>query len=207
MYSGIIQSKSRILEVTEKPGLLSIVLELSPELREGLEIGASVSVNGVCLTVAKLFDHAAGFDIMQQTLDCTTLGTLRQGHQVNTERSLKYGQEIGGHQLSGHVDTQATIVSMERPENNFVITFRVDQKFQRFIFERGYIALNGASLTLAKVDKAKNEFTVYLIPETLRLTTFSESKVGDKVNVEIDRQTQVIVETVERVLEERGKAA
>jgi riboflavin synthase len=143
------------------------------------------------------------FDAMQETLCRTTLGVLQVGDGVNAERSARDGAEIGGHPISGHVDDLAEVVSVETPENNHVITFRVQPQWTKYIFPKGYLALNGTSLTVAAVDRDSSTFTVWFIPETLRLTTFGRKVVGDKVNFEIERNTQVIVDTVRGFLEER----
>jgi len=123
---------------------------------------------------------------------------------VNVERSAKMGDEIGGHPMSGHVSTMAQITNMDDQENNRVITFRVEPVWMRFIFSKGFIGLDGASLTVVDADKQLGTFKVWFIPETLKLTRFGTKQVGDWVNVEIDPQTQVIVETVERVLSEKS---
>jgi riboflavin synthase len=139
---------------------------------------------------------------MQESLDRSTLGNLRVGAKVNFERSLKFGQEIGGHLLSGHIDFSAQITKVDTPPNNHQITFAAPADWMRYIFPKGYVALNGASLTVARCDKGAGTFEVCLIPETLRLTTFGSLRAGDRVNVEIDRQTQVIVDTVTAYLKD-----
>jgi len=126
---------------------------------------------------------------------------LKVGDNVNIERAAKFGDEIGGHLLSGHIHCQAQITNIETPPNNVIISMEIDPHWQKYLFSKGYIGLNGASLTLGYVEQ--NHFKVFLIPETLRLTTFGQSTIGDWVNVEIDTQTQIIVETLENVLEQR----
>jgi riboflavin synthase len=137
---------------------------------------------------------------MEETLRKTTIGTLKEDDNVNIERSARMGDEIGGHVMSGHVSTMAEIVHVEETENNKAITFKVDPEWMRFIFSKGFISLDGASLTVVDADKTNGTFQVWFIPETLRLTRFGEKGIGDFVNVEIDPQTQVIVETVESIL-------
>jgi riboflavin synthase len=122
---------------------------------------------------------------------------------VNIERAAKDGAEIGGHPLSGHIDCVCEIAEIQRPENNCVMTFQVPRAFVGYIFTKGYIGLNGTSLTVSNVDKKSATFQVWFIPETLRVTTFGEKKKGDKINLEIERGTQVIVDTVREFLEER----
>ena len=163
-------------------------------------MGASVSVDGVCLTVTALDGgNAASFDVMQQTLSVTTLGALALGGSINVERAAKDGAEIGGHPLSGHIDFRAQVVDLRRPENNHVLRLAVPPPWMRYVFAKGYIAVNGASLTVAEAQRETGGagwFEVWLIPETLRMTTFGDLRVGSAVNVEIERSTQVMVDTV-----------
>ncbi|PTX95497.1 riboflavin synthase subunit alpha [Opitutus sp. ER46] len=196
MFTGIVTGVFPIASLTRKPGLASFAVELDARHLEGLAIGASVSLNGVCMTVTKLEGTRAHFDAAAETLKRTTLGQLEVGSRINVERSAKTGVEIGGHPTSGHVDGMLEIVALERPENNCVLTFQIPPDYTRYVFNKGFISLNGCSLTVCDLDKATGRFRVYLIPETLRLTTFGEAKVGDRVNFEIDRQTQVIVDTI-----------
>ena len=200
MYTGIVQGSFALQAVEKKPGLHSFAIVLPEPLLEGLEIGASVGLDGVCLTVTKIEKDCVSFDVMQQTLNVTTLGSLESGDNVNIERSAKQGVEIGGHILSGHIDTRAEIVKIEEPENNRFVTYAVAPELMRYIFEKGFIAVNGCSLTVASVNRNDSTFTVCFIPETLRVTTHGEKSAGDFVNIEIDRQTQTIVDTVERFL-------
>jgi len=141
--------------------------------------------------------------VMQQTLNLTTLAASRRGGQLNVERAAKDGAEIGGHPLSGHVDFKATIASIRTPENNRVLRIAVPPQWMKYIFAKGYIAINGASLTVAEANKDEHWFEVWLIPETLRMTTFGDKEVGAELNIEIERQTQVIVDTVRAAVEER----
>ncbi len=209
MFTGIVQGVARVSSVQEQPGLRRLVLQGPPGLAVGLQVGASVAVDGTCLTVTAVDGDAMCFDAMQQTLALTTLGALHEGARVNVERSFVVGAEVGGHILSGHVDVQARLAELRTPQNNRVLRFELPAPWMRYVFAKGFIALNGASLTVAEAQRAADGsgwFEVWLIPETLRLTTFGDKQVGDHVNVEIDRQTQVIVDTVERVLAERGLA-
>lgn len=201
MFTGIITGKFPIISLEDKPGLRQFDVELSPELVEGVKLGASVCVDGVCLTVARIDSNTIGFDAMEETLRKTTIGSLKHGDTVNIERSARMGDEIGGHVMSGHVSTMAEIIDVEEPENNKVMTFKVAPEWMRYIFSKGFIGLDGASLTVVDADKQKGTFQIWFIPETLRLTKFGEKGVGDFVNVEIDSGTQTIVETVERVVE------
>ncbi len=203
MFTGIVQGVATIQKIEDKTGLRTLQLAFPPGFDQGLAIGASVATDGVCLTVTKLLENAAEFDVMQQSLSITTLGSYGEQMRVNVERAAKEGAEIGGHPLSGHVDCVATISQIRRSENNVVLRFAVPNIWMPYIFAKGYIAINGASLTIAEAQREENWFEVWLIPETLRMTVFGQKQVGDTVNLEIERQTQIIVDTVRDILNEK----
>ncbi|MBV8605335.1 MAG: riboflavin synthase subunit alpha [Pelomonas sp.] len=204
MFTGIVQGVARIAAIADRPGLRTFTIEFPAGFGAGLEIGASVSCDGVCLTVTALHGaDRADFDVMQQTLSLTTLAACVAGDSLNVERAARDGAEIGGHPLSGHVDFKASVASIRRPENNHVLRIAVPPQWLRYVFAKGYIAINGASLTVADANKAEGWFEVWLIPETLRMTTFGAKAVGAELNIEIERQTQVIVDTVRAAVEER----
>ena len=204
MFTGIVQAVATVSAVIDRPGLRSFALAFPRGFCDGLEIGASVAVDGVCLTVTeRVGEDAASFDVMQQSLNLTTLGTLAQGSRINVERAARDGAEIGGHPLSGHVDFQATIAQVRTPENNHVLRIAVPPQWMRYVFPKGYIAVNGASLTVAEADRAAGWFEVWLIPETLRMTTFADKGAGAALNIEIERGTQVMVDTVREAVDER----
>jgi riboflavin synthase len=202
MFTGIVQGKYQLAKVDKLEGLHKLFVDFPVDLKEELAMGASVAMDGVCLTVASIEDARVGFDVMQESLSLTTLGTKDTGSWVNLERSAKAGAEIGGHPMSGHVDTKAKVIEISAPENNYVIRFSMDPKWMRYVFSKGFLSINGCSLTVVNADKQKGEFEVWLIPETLRLTTFGELSVGDLVNIEIERQTQVIVDTISDLLKD-----
>jgi riboflavin synthase len=201
MFTGIVTGTFPVVTLTRKPGLASFAVALDQKHAADLQIGASMSLDGVCMTVTKVEATRAYFDAAAETLARTTLGQLREGTRLNVERSAKAGAEVGGHMVSGHVDGMADIVAIERPENNCVITFQIPKEYARYVFNKGFVAVNGCSLTVCDLDKASGRFRVFLIPETLLLTTFDTVKPGDHVNFEIDRQTQVIVDTIYAALE------
>ena len=209
MFTGIVQAVARVAAIHERPGLRSLRLALPSEFASGLEIGASVACDGVCLTVTALHRDSdpgmteADFDVMQQSLALTTLGSLAVGSRLNVERAARDGAEIGGHPLSGHVDALGTVLALREPENNRVLRIGVPATHRRYLFAKGYIAVNGASLTMAEVDRREGWFEVWLIPETLRMTTFIEKGLGSGLNLEIERGTQVVVDTVRDALDER----
>lgn len=207
MFTGIVQGVAQVAQLQDRPGLRSFTLQFPPGFCAGLGVGASVSVDGVCLTVTGLpaADQAA-FDVMQQSLALTTLGTLQPGSAINVERAAKDGAEIGGHPLSGHVDFTARVAAVRTPENNYVLRIAVPAPWMRYVFAKGYIAVNGASLTVAEARREADGsgwFEVWLIPETLRMTTFGAKAEGAALNIEIERATQVFVDTVRDAIDER----
>ncbi|AXS82368.1 MULTISPECIES: riboflavin synthase subunit alpha [Marinobacter] len=197
MFTGIVQGVATIEEVTAEPGLSTYIVRFPEDKLDGVSIGASVAINGTCLTVTRHEGSALCFDAMQETLKLTTLGHLKAGDPVNFERAARIGDEIGGHLLSGHIHTTAKIVEILRPENNVTLWFEVPDEWARYLFPKGYIAINGASLTIG--EARGNRFSVHLIPETLRATTFASVQEGQQVNIEIDSQTQTIVDTLARL--------
>jgi len=206
MFTGIVQGVADVKQLTDRSGLRSFRLAFAPRFAAGLAVGASVAVDGVCLTVTALQgEEAADFDVMQQSLALTALGALTVGSRVNVERAAKDGAEVGGHALSGHVDFTARLADVRRPDNNHVLRLAVPAPWMRYIFAKGYIAVNGASLTVAEAEREPGGagwFEVWLIPETLRMTTFADKLVGDAVNIEIERSTQVMVDTLRDALAE-----
>ena len=203
MFTGIIQGMGSIASINDHDKLRTFVLKFPEGFCDGLEIGASVSIDGVCLTVTTLLTPTrASFDVMLQSLNITTLGDYAVGQNVNIERAAKDGAEIGGHPLSGHVDCVAVVDRVTVNEGNKVVRFSVPPQFMRYIFGKGYIAVNGTSLTVSDANRAENWFEVWLIPETRRVTVFEEKKEGDRLNIEIERGTQVVVDTVRDTVHE-----
>jgi len=168
---------------------------------EGVQIGASVAINGTCLTVVQAEGDLVWFDVIAETLRRTNLGTLGKDSIVNYERAARIGDEIGGHNVSGHVCTTASITSVVEGDSNRKVVMRVrdSDEWMKYILAKGFIAVDGCSLTIGEVDN--DTFSVYLIPETIRVTVFQEKGEGDDVNIEIDAQTQAIVDTVERYMQ------
>jgi riboflavin synthase len=207
MFTGIVQGVATVEQAVDRPGLRSFRLRFPEGFAQGLAVGASVACDGTCLTVTALHgSDAADFDVMQQSLALTTLGAFRVGSRINVERAAKDGAEIGGHPLSGHVDCLARVAELRRPENNHVLRIALPAPWMRYVFAKGYIAVNGASLTVAEARRERDGsgwFEVWLIPETLRMTTFGDKAVGDALNIEIERSTQVFVDTVRDAIDER----
>ena len=203
MFTGIVQGIAPIHSVIEKTNFKTHVIKMPQELLTDLEIGASVAHNGVCLTVTKIDKDLVSFDLMTETLRVTNLGSLREGDYVNIERAMRMGTEIGGHILSGHIYCTAKVAQIIPSENNLQIRFELPQTdVMKYILHKGFIAVDGISLTVGEVKG--RQFSVNLIPETLQRTLIGQRRVGDLVNIEIDPQTQAIVDTVERYLKGRN---
>ena len=194
MFTGIVQGTGRVESV--QSGEIMTVSVTLPSAK-GLEIGGSVSIDGVCLTATNVGDHVT-FDIIPETLQRTTLGDLAPGSNVNVERALKFGDELGGHLLSGHIMDTAEIVQVQNQDYKIQCPCEMSE----FIQEKGYIAVDGISLTIGETD-GNGVFDVHIIPETLRLTTLGSKGVGDRVNIEIDAMTQAVVETTKRMMTNR----
>lgn len=201
MFTGIVQGTAQVVSIEKKENFQTHVIALSETMREGLAIGASVAHNGCCLTVTHIDGANISFDLMQATLRLTNLGELNEGDQVNIERAAKFGDEIGGHSMSGHISAVAKIVEIIDTPNNRTIWFELPEEWLKYVLAKGYIGLDGCSLTIGEVKDSR--FSVHLIPETMQRTLFGRRQVGDCINVEFDPQTQAIVDTVERVLASR----
>ncbi|HTK97781.1 MAG TPA: riboflavin synthase subunit alpha [Pseudomonadales bacterium] len=199
MFTGIVQGLCRVATITDEPGLRRLQVQLGG-LAEGLQTGASVAVNGTCLTATFIENGRVGFDVIRESVDRSNLGKLAVGDRVNVERSLKFGDEIGGHVLSGHVADVVTVAQIDTGPRERTIWFDVPRQWLAFLFHKGFVALDGASLTIAAIDRERGRISVSLIPETIERTTLGRVVVGDRVNLEIDVQTQTIVSTVERLL-------
>ncbi len=202
MFTGIVQGTAEVLEIIEKSNFRSHVIGLPESLRVGLEPGASVAHNGCCLTVTNIDGERVSFDLMAETLRLTNLGALKVGDRVNVERAARFGDEIGGHAMSGHILCTAEVSEVRESENNRQVWFRLPREWMKYVFTKGYIGIDGISLTIGEVRE--DSFCVNLIPETLARTNIGTRVVGDRINIEIDPQTQAIVDTVERVMAERG---
>ncbi len=199
MFTGIVQAQCEVVSVSTDDGVARFVIDMGP-LAEGLQLGASVANNGTCLTASHIEGSLVSFDVIGETLDMTNLGAVKAGDRINIERSLKFGDELGGHILSGHVSGTVTVAEIVHDGGNRTVWFDVDPVHMPFLLWKGFVALDGASLTISRLDRPTNRIAVSLIPETLERTTFGSLEVGDRVNIEVDTQTQSIVETVRNVL-------
>jgi riboflavin synthase len=200
MFTGIVKGVAEVTEVTRLDGLHRLALAFPTGTLSGLETGASIAIAGTCLTVVAFHGDRAQFDVIDETLQRTTLGALANGDRANFERAAAFGDEIGGHLLSGHIMETAEILQIERTVHNVAVTLRVGPRVAPYILEKGYVGLDGCSLTIGLVDDDARTFNVHLIPETLRLTTLGEREVGSRLNLEVDALTQAAVDTARRVL-------
>jgi riboflavin synthase len=206
MFTGITRGTFPVTHVVRAPDLVRFSIDLGPEQSKGLEIGASVSVDGVCQTVTALNGTQATFEAIAETLRVTTLDALAVGQRVAIERSARVGDEIGGHDVSGHVRGTGVLLDVHVDGARHDLRIGVPAAWMKYVLSKGFIALDGSSLTIGAtgVDGEQGFFEVHLIPETLRLTNFSHKRAGDRVNVELDPRTVAIVETVERVLAQKA---
>jgi riboflavin synthase len=203
MYSGITRGCFPVVEFRASAGAAHFVVELSDELARDVSIGASIAIDGVCLTATHIQGSRISFDAVAETLSRSTLDELRVGRKVSVERSVRVGDELGGHDVFGHVIGTGKVLSRTQRGAELALTIGVPAAWMKYILHKGFIALDGSSLTVGDVY-SDGRFEVHLIPETQRVTGFSHKQVGDRVNVELDPRTVAIVDTVERVLAERG---
>lgn len=199
MFTGIVQGIRKISAVEDIEGGRRLRIQLE-DLAEKLQQGASVAVNGVCLTAIKIEVGSAEFDIIQESLDRSNLGALVIGDSVDIERACYFGDEVGGHQVTGHIDCTGKIDEIRKTPNNRDVVVYCEEEWGRYLIPKGWIAIDGVSLTV--VDVGNNWFSISLIPETLEQTVLGKKTKGDIVNLEFDHTTKVIVRTVERMLPE-----
>jgi riboflavin synthase len=183
MFTGIIEEigKVKAIQKGEKSSVLTIAAET---VLENTIIGDSISVNGVCLTVTALTSNAFQMDVMAETLDRSNLGQLTVGQKINLERALNLEKRLGGHIVSGHIDGIGTIQDFRQDDNAVWVTVTTSPDLLRYIIEKGSIAIDGISLTVAKVDD--QSFAVAIIPHTAEETILLKKAVGDTVNLECD---------------------
>ena len=183
MFTGIIEEVGVVKRI--RMGAQSAVITIQAEkVMEDIHVGDSIATNGVCLTVTSFDKNSYSVDVMHETLRRTNLGTLKSGSRVNLERAMAADGRFGGHIVAGHVDDPGTITSMEKDDNAIWITIRTTPAVLKYIVEKGSIAIDGISLTVARVDD--KSFAVSVIPHTGANTTLLEKKPGDTVNLETD---------------------
>jgi riboflavin synthase len=196
MFTGIVEELGEIEGIESAPD--SVVLSVrGPLVTQDAVHGASIAVNGVCLTVVDVKDEVFTADVMRETLDKSSLGALEPGSRVNLERPVRLSDRLGGHLVQGHVDGVGTIISREPGERWDVVTFALPAHLSRYLVDKGSVTIDGISLTV--VEAGEDRFSVALIPTTLALTTLGHKKPGDPVNLEVD----VIAKYVERMFGDR----
>lgn len=194
MFTGIILGLGRVASVQQRGGDLELGIEANGLDVARIAIGDSVSVQGVCLTVTRKQDTGFFADVSRETMAKTTLGNLRVGARVNLEPSLRAGDALGGHLVSGHVDAVAKLCRIEQDARSWRMEFELPAALTRFVASKGSICVNGVSLTVNRVDG--RIFDVNIIPHTHEVTTLGELQLGDEVNIEID----VVARYLERLM-------
>ena len=184
MFTGIILAKGRITSLLERGGDLELGVDAAGLDVARIAIGDSICVQGVCLTVTRKQEACFFADVSRETMAKTTLGRLKIGSNVNLEPSLRAGDPLGGHLVSGHVDAAGSLKRIDQDARSWRLEFELPPSLMRFVAAKGSICLNGVSLTVNKVEGAR--FDVNIIPHTHAVTTLGELRVGDEVNVEID---------------------
>lgn len=203
MFSGIVQSLGTIVSTEETSEIVTLEVQASEDFTKGLKVGDSVAIDGVCLTLTKSESDRMFFDAVPETLSKTIIKSYKKEAKVNLESSLRFNDSVGGHIVSGHIHTTGHInqVEIHGDAKDIVIDAGVD--WGKFLFEKGYIGINGCSITLGEITEGR--FIVHLIPETLRATNLDNLVYGDQVNLEFDQNTITIVETTERILRDQAK--
>lgn len=208
MYTGIVQGLEKIIAIRQGDNFRTLVIANDNGFFDDIFPGASVAINGTCLTVTAV-DKAANttaLDVSALTDAVTTLQYLQPGDEVNVERSTKAGLENGGHCIYGHVEGMATVTSLLRTGETLHLDIQIPDGNINYFFLKGFISLHGCSLTVNRVDRASNEISVDLIPETLRRTTLNKVRPGDKLNYEVDQVTRTLVDTLKGIWQADGWA-
>ena len=201
MFSGIVQETGKVKEFLKQKDIYNLSIDCSSILVSNLQKGASIAVNGVCLTVKDTNPEILRFDLVEETIERTNFLDIKAGDNVNLERSLKMGDELGGHLVSGHIHGVSKVMSLKVKDHSWDVEFSVEAFMKDYIFHKGYVAINGCSLTVGEVTK--ESFIIHLIPETLSITNLFQLKEGNAVNVELDQNTVVIADTVKKFLNDK----
>ena len=198
MFSGIVSGIGSVKSIKHKNDIISIEVKAPKNFSKKLKKGASVSVDGVCLTAINIDSDTIKFDVIEETLSRTTIGNFVKGQKVNLERSMTASSEIGGHLISGHIHCVSEIISINEKKSSKDMKISIPKGMDKYILEKGYIGVNGCSLTVGKVFKTN--FNIHLIPETLKVTNLDLLKEKSLVNIELDQNTVTIVDSVEKIL-------
>ena len=201
MFTGIVSGQGIIHKIKNNVDYASITIKAPAGFSKNLKRGASVAVNGVCLTAKKGATDLLEFDVITETLEKTNFKLLSKGNKVNLERSMKADTEIGGHLVSGHIHGVGIIKSINDRGQTKDLRIQPPASLMEYLFYKGYVGLYGCSLTIGKVFKSS--FNIHLIPETIKVTNFQKMKKGDLINIEIDQTTINTVETIKKIMLER----
>ena len=199
MFSGIVQEAGKVIGFVKEKDIYNLSIECSSEFVSDLKKGASISVDGVCLTVKDENPEILRFDLVEETIKRTNFKNIKTGDNVNLERSLKVGDEIGGHPVSGHIHGISKVISIDKRDQSWDVKFSVESFMHDYMLHKGYVAINGCSLTVG--DVSNESFMIHLIPETLSITNLFQLKQGSVVNIELDQNTIIIADTVKKYLD------
>jgi riboflavin synthase len=189
MFTGIITHVGALIDLQESEQDLRVSFTVESNFLADCVVGDSISVSGACLTVVEIGNDQFSADVSGETLDKTTLGGWQKGRKVNLEKSLQLSSRLGGHMVSGHVDTKALLVSRTHEGGSQKLEFEVAAKFAKYIATKGSVCLDGISLTVNEIDtgsEMRNRFCVNVVPHTLQVTTLGKLKIGEAVNLEVD---------------------
>ena len=195
MFTGIVAALGKVIQIENGANSSKLTIESKDFFRD-IKLGDSISINGCCLTAVSNTADKFTVDVMKQTLAVTNIGNLNVGDEVNLEKAMLASDRLGGHIVQGHVDALATVLEINDGSDWYELIFEVPQNYLKYVQAQGSITLNGVSLTVAKLDDAKAQISVWLIPETLKRTNLGKLKVNDQVNLEVD----VLAKYVERIM-------
>ena len=199
MFSGIVQETGKVIGFVKEKDIFNLSIECSSEFISDLKKGASISVDGVCLTVKDENPEILRFDLVEETIKRTNFQNIKTGDNVNLERSLKMGDEIGGHPVSGHIHGISKVISIDKRDQSWDVKFSVEPFMHDYMLHKGYVAINGCSLTVGEVSN--ESFMIHLIPETLSITNLFQLEQDSVVNIELDQNTIIIADTVKKYLD------
>ena len=199
MFSGIVQETGKVIGFVKEKDIYNLSIECSSEFISDLKKGASISVDGVCLTVKDENPEILRFDLVEETIKRTNFQNIKTGDNVNLERSLKMGDEIGGHPVSGHIHGISKVISIDKRDQSWDVKFSVEPFMHDYMLHKGYVAINGCSLTVGEVSN--ESFMIHLIPETLSITNLFQLEQNSIVNIELDQNTIIIADTVKKYLD------
>ncbi|WP_425619722.1 riboflavin synthase subunit alpha [Buchnera aphidicola] len=204
MFTGIVHGIATIIFIEKKKNIYTFTIKIPSCLSKNLKLGDSIACNGCCLTIREINNSYFICDVIKETLKTTNLGLLSVHDHINIERSVKLGDDISGHIISGHIMTTAKISNIFNVDNNYIIWLELTkQKFMKYLFYKGFICIDGISLTVSNITQ--NEFCVNIIPHTLFSTTIFKKTISSIMNIEIDFYTQTIVDTTEHLIKQKIK--